>query len=107
MSRWMNVLPQRATGSSKRWVDAGRPPDAPFGQPSKSHRPTLSCDSVGSLAWQRDDAKPEILDRLHDGHKLVQVNRLADVAVCVPIIALQNVPLGVRSRQHNHGNPTK
>ena len=50
-------------------------------------------------SWQLDDSQPEILNRRHNAHKLLEVDRLADVAVGVKIITLQNIFFGGGSRQ--------
>src|SRR6266852_8459462 len=59
------------------------------------------------VGWQLDNGQPEVLDRLHHGEELVDIDRLVDVAIRVQVIRLDDVGLGVRRRQHHDRNPSQ
>src|SRR5207245_718379 len=63
--------------------------------------------SLPLVWWQLDDGQPEVLDRLHHGKELVDIDRLVDVAIRVQVIGLDNVGLGVRRRQHYDRDPSQ
>src|ERR1700730_2550486 len=71
---------------------------------SSTSRTRVRWVTISSLRGQLDDLHPELLDRLDDLQKVIDVDRFRHIAVGVQLVGSSDVGFGLRRAQHHHGN---
>src|SRR6478672_12032471 len=74
---------------------------------SLTSRTWVGHGALSPLARVRnpDDGEPEVLDRLHGAHELIEIDRLHHTGAHVMVVGVEDVPVGCRRREDDHRNP--